>query len=318
MEAKKSFKTKTWVEKCVRRSSSKKHLLLEALIEILEKIFEWIKVFIIAGLFAVAGFLLIGYSENHMTDLKWKAIAEHVGAVLIAVCTLHFVNDLFLRKTFFKRINKAVEESMPRSFKRIRDSGIVDVYQTLSFDSLKKDIDEIKYAEIYFLTLWIPNLSSIYHSLISAVNERECTVKILIYKPAADDVSIEKRAKSIESMGYNEASLRNSIDENVTILKSAFKSINETAKAENRFECKYYDQWISHPIYGLGDTLLIGHYLRNKISTETHYIKVSGNGSTLFSEMRKHFNDMWKTTSEDILAEPTAQTTATTETNQCS
>jgi hypothetical protein len=247
----------------------------------------------------VIGLLILPYTEK-ITDHVYRLIVEHVAAIFIAVCSLHIINEWLLKKDFIKiygdQLSSAVNNALPSSFRRIKESGLVDVYEKINFDALEDNIKNAEKTEIIFLTFWIENVSRICNALINAINSNNCTVRILILDPKAQG-TIEQRASSISMVGYSKDSIINNITENVEILNATEKKIDNNKK--KNFQCRFYDDWISHSVYGVGENLLIGHYLANKLSTETHFIKVTGYAKPLFKELHNHFDYVWNKSTEN-------------------
>lgn len=131
--------------------------------------------------------------------------------------------------------------------------------------------------------------------LTDAVNSRNCSVRILILNPA-EKQTIERRAKSISAIGFDQKIISTGIEENAKLLDAAWKEIHPDKK--DKFKCRYYEEWIAYSIYGFGENYQIGHYLLNKLSTDSHYIKIAGNDKSMAQEIRDQFDAVWKISSE--------------------
>jgi hypothetical protein len=234
--------------------------------------------------------------DNHIVRL----VIEHLASIFIAVFTLHLFSDWFLKKEMIEiiryEISDSIHSALPNSFKEIKKSGIVDVYERLNFEKLNEHLAQITKTEIVFLTMWVPYIPHIKEALVDAVNNRKCTVRLLIFNPKSES-TIRHRANSLKKGGFTGQTIQTYIDLNRQELIAAYNEIEESKK--NSFQCRYYDEWVSIAMYGYGDELLIGHYLINKLSTETPYLKVAGKDKELYKEFHNHFDEVWRRSLED-------------------
>ncbi len=225
----------------------------------------------------------------------FKLILEHIASIFIAVFTLHLISEAFLKKDMLqlldKRIEYSINNALPASFKGVKHSGIVDVYEHLNFEKLADHLKRISKTEIIILTIWIPYFPYLREALVNAVNKRNCSVKILVLDFNSNDI-LKQRAASINKHGYSATDLKEHIRLGSRELFAAFSEIDDDKK-EN-FQCRFYSEWVSAAIYGYGDEILIGHYLANNLSTEFPYIKIAGRDKTLYTSFQNHFDEIWK------------------------
>lgn len=190
-----------------------------------------------------------------------------------------------------KEISITVNQALPTSFKEIKKSGVVDVYPKLNFEKLQRDLHGLTKTEIFFLTMWIPYIPSIKQALVDSVNNRQCSIRLLIFDPTSEAVILQ-RANSLKIHGFDSESIKSLITQNRKELIAAYLEID--ANKRHLFQCRFYNEWVSLSLYGFGDELLVGHYLMNNFATESHFLKVAGKDKGLYKEFRNHFDEIWK------------------------
>jgi hypothetical protein len=150
--------------------------------------------------------LLISLSYNFPTfDDKektvenfWHLFLRDVGISLFPIGLVSFIYEVILRNNFIVNMTKTITEIMPGRYKNMRESGIVDVYSDLKIDKLKTDIEKVHRTEIRIIDIWMENFNRIENAIITALKNRKCEVKILLWNPMEID-AIENRARSLRN-----------------------------------------------------------------------------------------------------------------------
>ena len=250
----------------------------------------------VALILLVAGLLCI-ILATLFDDIKllsrdfWNFTFLGLGSTLLSVAFVTFLYDQLQRKHFFKSTVEAfsnvMDQKMPQRYINLRDAGITDAFIGLKVDSFCHRIKDLRDSEIRILKIFIPNLHTLHNALRSAIDDRNCTVKIILLSPNAKE-AIEKRAQTLplDDAKY----ITQEINQNIEKLKHLYSVI----KNKDRVEVKLHNSFVSVSLIGYGARFWAGLYLRNRIATDGMFIKVQGETNSHYKELDQHFKAEWE------------------------
>lgn len=160
---------------------------------------------------------------------------------------------------------------MPQRYAHIKQAGIVDAYQSLEIDKLKESIDRTSNSEIKICKMWIPSLHRLEQSLLRAIEFGNCTVRIVLLDPSAQDVLV-KRADALGRYHRADDAARR-IRENIEVIRSIHERLEGRGLPKDRLQLRLFNGFFGVSLHGYGDILVVGLYLHGRLATEGMQIK---------------------------------------------
>ena len=263
----------------------------------------------------IAGFLCIALNMWLIGMPDWKFFQENLLATVgTSLLTIGFVSSIFeilVRKSQISVIEQVVQRSLERSSPLIKDvmlsavaetmppryvnikrSGIYDVYDCLQIDKLREKFDRIE-GPIRILKIWIPDLHVLQDAICRAIQDRGCTVQILLLDPLTTD-AVRKRALALSHYSARDIILE--IRKNIKVFREIRNRLLENGSPEqaNQLQVKLFNSFISVSLYGIGERFIAGFFLRGRLSAARTHIRVSGTTNYFFQQLDAHFIGEWE------------------------
>lgn len=250
---------------------------------------------LIALSLVVIGFLVAALGNYLVNELDWKLwgpTIQGLGYSVITAGVVSYLTDLLLIRTLSEKtekvFTKVIDKKMPERYKNLKNAGIFDTYPKLKTDLIIKKLDRAVNCDIFILKIWISELEKLIPSLVDAVENRKCSVKILLLDPINNE-AIEKRALTIKSM--DSKVIQNQIQSNIRIIEIAYKEIE---KNRDNFMFKKHSSFVSVSLFGIGGEINMGLYLRDSISSNSFQIRLTGKTRSHYNAVKYHFDEEWK------------------------
>lgn len=269
-----------------------------------------IKFLLWAGIGVGTVLILLSYAE-WFPKLEWlKLIVEHLGSILFAVVTIHFIYDQYIKEEQMQDIQdtfksfkeeqlediqdkfKSFFEEYQKPYEKLKQSGIINIYSTFDEREFAAYLQHTEKTDIYILTIWITHLPFLKDVITDLLKNKKCKVNILIFDPDIQDV-LKRRADSLwTAAGVSEKTIAEGIKSNRNLLRAIYAKLPDPFKSN--LKCRYFSDWITCPIYCCDDKMLVGNYMVDKLAYESHFIEIAGKESILYKNYRNHFDKTWE------------------------
>ncbi|GAB5528196.1 MAG: hypothetical protein Roseis2KO_60680 [Roseivirga sp.] len=235
--------------------------------------------------------LIVANSDYFQISKDWKAILDDLSIGMLVVGLLSAFDRYLSKRSFLIQNKKSLEEvidsRMPQRLINLRDSGLANAQIGFDINDFTERLKEIKDKRIIINTIWVPDIHRICNDLIDAINNRGCSVQVLILDPTSAKEVIQKRSSSLR---YSAQTIDQKIRHTLEVLKLLMSDIHD----QSRFEVKVHNSFISASILGLGDTVWLGLYLDGRIATEGLHLKICGEDSPIYADIQNHFEIAWE------------------------
>ena len=252
-------------------------------------------IFVILGL---SGIILTSGEFIHLSNdadknKTWLHIIRDISVTLSAIGIISLVYEYWLRKSFLKamsyEVDKVIKMRMPPRYSHLRELGIVDAYENLDVEKLRKKLKTRKEETIKILKMWMPDVTLLGAALIEAVDKGNCDIQIILLDPDAIS-AIEARVGILER--YSVEDYRERIISDLKELKRIKKDLEKLGKGENLI-IKTHKSFVATSMVGWDGTFIFGLYLHDRIATHGSQIKVCETGKVFYDRLQEHFQKMW-------------------------
>jgi hypothetical protein len=255
------------------------------------------KHFVVILLLFIFGVLLIFISIFIPNDIL-KHLCRDIGIAFLPLSVIAFVYEYVLRISFVndleEKVRSGIDDAMPSSLKKIRNSGIVDAYKILDIQNISEHINDSHNIEIKILDILFENLHLIKGDLLNAIKKNNCTIKVLLWNMTNTDV-LERRSSSLGLEKGGIATTMGYLLENLKTLESIITDLENchNPKLVENLEIKLYTSFVGVSLLGVGPDYYLGFYLRDDFSSNNPQLKISGYNRFFYNKIEDHFKSQW-------------------------
>lgn len=254
---------------------------------------------------------LLGIITSNYLPKPYDHLFRDVAVTLSAISVISLIYENWLRKKFVDEMRTTVEsvirKQMPSQYKNVKNSGVEDIYENLDKGKIKRALKSFHNGEIRILKIFMSDMDDFEQTLLEAIENRNCTVKILLLDPNQKS-AIEARAIAVPH-NTHEAYVSH-INMNLSVARSIYKKLSKEKK--DKFEVKLHKSFIATSIIGYGETMIVGFYLQGRIATEGTQLKVKEATHFFYNELNTHFDEEWIVATSYIFEQEELKNTLTT------
>lgn len=226
--------------------------------------------------------------ENIISTLMTTSITAFFGSLLLNLeLKQHFVP--IIKENLEKVIEKKVNEKMPKRYRNLSESGIIDGFSGMEFEKIRKNLDNSMNCPIIFYKMWISDLDAIEPAMIKAV-KNGCNIRVLLLNPEAR-ATIDARSRVLNTR--DSESIINDINGNIDKIGQMIQHLGECDCKDGSLKLKVHNSFIPCSMIAIDSVIHMGLYLNGVLSTQNIHFRFAGRYRTHANALFSHFEAEW-------------------------